>query len=395
MRANRDAEAAARVIARQDKSPSDMFGPVGIMKLLRLCQIQQEVELPQFWRDISAAPKSRHISILQMAIDREKLELGEKYLDFEATASIIASIKGLSWNMVSNDAVDTGLNIFQMIGQTSGLKGLSHKEAYEMLHGGGANPSIEDAAALLSAKPHAPKLIHHAREHVRRYEIIMRIILPPHHGLIMQLNRFSNQLTTMTSMLHILMLEHLLLPTMLCKKISVPVSNWCIDQANSPNQIPVPNLCSVFDKIIDEDSSWEPALTSQFLDKLGLTKDFARHRQAHPSDPVLPKTDKLITPPAPLDSSQRRVNNIHYNSKAFDTFRSSGTKSSRDIKNMIRLGELPELPKSKVNSQQMCLSWHVKGMCNENCRLATDHIRYADNEYKQLLDWCTANYPTK
>ena len=94
------------------------------------------------------------------------------------------------------------------------------------------------------------------------------------------------------------------------------------------------------------------------------------------------------------DTTSKRVNNTNYNSNLFDEYRKASI-TSRAIKNKIRNGELPALPKSKVDGQPVCLGWHVKGMCNENCRRSADHTKYSDSEYNELKAWCTANYPTE
>jgi hypothetical protein len=43
-------------------------------------------------------------------------------------------------------------------------------------------------------------------------------------------------------------------------------------------------------------------------------------------------------------------------------------------------------------SVEMCLSYHVKGMCNENCGKAADHQPHTEAQSNLLLTWCTAHY---
>ena len=52
------------------------------------------------------------MSILKMVIDRVKIKMGEIYLSFEAIAAIMGMLKGLNWNMINNDSIDIGLNLF-------------------------------------------------------------------------------------------------------------------------------------------------------------------------------------------------------------------------------------------------------------------------------------------
>ena len=77
----------------------------------------------------------------------------------------------------------------------------------------------------------------------------------------------------------------------------------------------------------------------------------------------------------------------------FGTFKDSPVQC-RSIRAKIRNGELPELPKSKVNpAMEMCLGWHCKGMCNSNCSRSADHVQYTQAEYQPLSQWCTTNWP--
>ena len=36
----------------------------------------------------------------------------------------------------------------------------------------------------------------------------------------------------------------------------------------------------------------------------------------------------------------------------------------------------------------MCLAWHTKGVCNENCPCAYDHVAYSEAEYAPMAAWC-------
>ena len=46
----------------------------------------------------------------------------------------------------------------------------------------------------------------------------------------------------------------------------------------------------------------------------------------------------------------------------------------QDLRENIKRGELPAFPMSKVDENQMCSAWHVKGMCNPVCLQTPDHV---------------------
>jgi hypothetical protein len=46
-----------------------------------------------------------------------------------------------------------------------------------------------------------------------------------------------------------------------------------------------------------------------------------------------------------------------------------------------------------VDGNAMCLAFHVKGMCNQQCGRNADHVEYNGTEYAPLVEWCTEHYP--
>jgi hypothetical protein len=86
-------------------------------------------------------------------------------------------------------------------------------------------------------------------------------------------------------------------------------------------------------------------------------------------------------------------NNPHFLEEVFGVYRKLNKVRTRDICRKITSKELPELPKSKVNKQPLCLAWHTKGQCNNRCPRAIDHVAYTKDELKELAQWCATNYP--
>ena len=67
----------------------------------------------------------------------------------------------------------------------------------------------------------------------------------------------------------------------------------------------------------------------------------------------------------------------------------------QDLRNKIKRGELPEFTMSKVDGNQMCPAWHVKGMCNPSCSQTPDHVEYATDEYQNMCLWFQTNWPSE
>jgi len=70
-------------------------------------------------------------------LDRVKIEIAETYLVFKAIAAIMGTLKSLNWNIINNDSINTGLNLFQLSRKANNLNKMNHQELYKMLYGGG------------------------------------------------------------------------------------------------------------------------------------------------------------------------------------------------------------------------------------------------------------------
>ena len=149
-----------------------------------------------------------------------KEAVNEPNLDFIATAPLLESSKSLMWEMTHPDATNTDLNVFCLAEQPV-ADALNAQQLYEMLHGDGATPSLVDAANLLKSKPGAPSMLYHARQQIRRFEILNKVLLGEAHPLGASLKAFCNRMISTEGRLHMLQAELLLLPTMLCKKVAV------------------------------------------------------------------------------------------------------------------------------------------------------------------------------
>lgn len=83
--------------------------------------------------------------------------------------------------------------------------------------------------------------------------------------------------------------------------------------------------------------------------------------------------------------------NKKFNMALFGVYKQSARKA-RELRRLIDQKKLPALPKSKVDGLPMCLAWHSKGECNENCPRRDDHVEYTADQYGELCGWCADNY---
>mmetsp|Transcript_21844 Transcript_21844/g.25251 ORF Transcript_21844/g.25251 Transcript_21844/m.25251 type:complete len:87 (-) Transcript_21844:78-338(-) len=66
--------------------------------------------------------------------------------------------------------------------------------------------------------------------------------------------------------------------------------------------------------------------------------------------------------------------------------------SCKSLKEKIEAGQLPALPASEAYEGPMCLAYHTKGLYMTNCRCKHDHVEYSNDEYLDIMSWCTTNF---
>jgi hypothetical protein len=394
----------AREEARQErqkekaKGVEEMLGETGLQKLLRWCQVEGSMDLPEVWRDLAKAKKAQQLGVLQWAIDKTKEDLGESELQFIVTPAVLDMVKTLRFIMVTTNHVATGLQPFMF--PEEALEGaLSSKALYEALYEGTSAPPLSDFAAVMQAKPGAPRAIYQARHQVRRVYILLVVVLGEEHCLVRAYDKFYGRFTSSEAELHryqqglMTAREQLLFPTKVLKRNAIDLSYWFEMQSGTPAAQVPPRFEQVFDDIKQEFKQWEPEMSLGFLKELKL-ESLAAAQPGAPSE--VPRGDPSGGPKKPADGltlEDAAASNPHFLENLFGDYRKLNKVRTRQIRRKIAEKELPALPLSKVDKQPMCLAWHTKGQCNLRCPRAADHVAYTPEEAKSLAQWCAANYP--
>jgi hypothetical protein len=77
--------------------------------------------------------------------------------------------------------------------------------------------------------------------------------------------------------------------------------------------------------------------------------------------------------------------------EAYSSFRAAGKRVREVMKTAHRDGHaFPQNDKGI----DMCVSYHVKGVCNSNCGRAANHSPHSPEETARLLEWCGLAFGT-
>ena len=192
----------------------------------------------------------------------------------------------------------------------------------------------------------------------------------------------------------------LCMPILIVHWIMLRTDHWFRSQGVSDIAIPPPNFGELFTDI-DLGKHWEPVLPTDLI---------AHMRPPPAQNPILPRSQPRVPTPSPAPTPtptqqgggeptggqptdrnplpNRMVMNPAYKENLFLQFKQLNINHAA-LRN--RVSTRP--PASPHGTRgEMCLSYHVKGICNCRCGRAEDHQPHTEEQDQLLLDWCTAHY---
>ena len=96
------------------------------------------------------------------------------------------------------------------------------------------------------------------------------------------------------------------------------------------------------------------------------------------------------------DDANRVTNSVARNAEYKEaTYLEFANKRIRtaDLKRAMAAAQPPTQPPKYSNGQQICISYHVKGVCNQRCQHAGhSHRVHTEAEDNLLVGWCREHY---
>jgi hypothetical protein len=160
---------------------------------------------------------------------------------------------------------------------------------------------------------------------------------------------------------------------------------------NAP--LEVPNFAELLNQI-QLHMPWEPTLPAHYYN--ALTKGTGTKAG---TGIIPPETQAQITTVAkpvtsvvePLPTIRARgtiVRKISEINRAFKRFVDKNLRV-RDV--LQRAGPTNRIP-TNAEGIEMCLSYHLKGVCNTNCSRNGDHKDHSTEEDAKIVRWCDTHY---
>lgn len=404
----RDADEERRS-ASESKTPDTLLG-AAVQSLLRITQTATSAELPPLWQELAETNKTQRRLVIQRSLD-EALQVvipggGRSHV---ITPSLAKKICDLEFRMTNPEDLATGLQPFVLVQTTPSERQAAQTlvDSYDTVMAG-ASASLTDAQQLIAHDTAVlPRTSVQARTCLTYWRALMLITMGPYHPWTVALGAFLAQYLARENEIELVVPRdsqqpRSMVPALMVRWIQLRWEDWLQTQWNSPNNVPVPNVLELFSHL-RVGFAWEPPIPPQYLQR-------ARPgTPAAPGPPTMPSVTNP-SPPGEIPTPPRDVNpgvgaltavrNIHYSEADFGTFRQLPIRI-RDL--LLRHAATPppissyDSPAHRNRSNprepiRMCLSFHVKGMCNARCGRACDHQPLTDAKRQELVAWCTAHY---
>ena len=197
-----------------------------------------------------------------------------------------------------------------------------------------------------------------------------------------------------------------MVPALLGRTVQIEVNHWLQVQARTALPVAFPALTDVFNNI-DRHKQWEPSFPGQYLNvprpaaspvsliPTGSSAGSTANTTAASTLTTNSDSIGILSPPttsSPASSntqSSRVVRHVGYNDAVFGRFKALGHKAQA-VNAYVRKHRIAYPTTAAGNN--MCMSFHVLGICNDACHQAADHIVHTLAEDDTLRAWCDKNF---
>lgn len=389
------------------KTPGEYYG-VLLERLMRWAHVSDEADLPSIHEAVANAKKSKVRALLQKTVE-DCLLTNDLVEDFPLSTALATKVTELSWHSAIPDDFSCGINLFavgSLDNEAVEFQRQQNRQA-DLLTANEGTASLEDLVEVCTPKGDVaiPRSLAQLRYLVQRTYALWSVLLGAHHPLAVRYRAFQHQLTRREKFLESVEpsdpTQRYLVPALIGRWLQLRTNLWLQDQAKSAAPIPPPDLNTLFDQMMLLER-WEPRFPSRYLVATAPpnppSTTGGEIAQSNPTPPLVPggaapgnnprMTTTATSSTALTTKKSTTLRSTTYN-EAFQKFKAMGIKTAA-LRDHLREQKVP-MPKNK-GGQEVCLAWHVIGMCNTACKRSATHTPKSEEEDQALLDWCEKHY---
>lgn len=351
--------------------PSKRWG-AGLARLLRLCQVATEHDLPPVWTDMAQHGVKADITTIRAHLHIPQPDLGPSGVTVPPVCTTeMAKALGRLEFQTHHNAIETGIHVFGVchptqdsITKANDLAGLFSEQVL-----GVTGISITESVALKKAQDLLLPVSSLELKHVLYgYHRFLAVILGPAHPVVAALGSLTHRFQANEMLHHLFFLNKVSLCACLLRFVQLRMYYWIEAQLSSDLIIPPPVFVTVLDDIALD--CWKPPS----LPAAYLAKPPPPTRQSYATIAA-----STLTPPltAPLGLPASNPADAYFD--VATNLRDPAVKELRTFvtRTFIRLHGPP--PNNNTGGP-MCLNFHVRHRCRFDCDRMGDHRRHTPAE---------------
>ena len=393
---------ANRRLTAEGNKPLAFWGPTNLQFLTALCH----GNLAPIWEALATTPRGQQRPCLQSHCDTGGNTVFGPHTRLIISPKTARAVIGLDFDALDEHDLTQGcaqpFALAEQFTPAAQARAAQNAQAYDIVNQGGAAPVLGDIRELLAPDPDnaiLPTSLEQARHMIQLTLILLYVLLGSDHDVVRNTERFHRQwLAHAHDLIHYVPVSpgyRLLGPALFVRYYQLELQYWISRQWRSVDIVPSPQFDDMF-ACIKRQSAWEPRFPPAYLSPMVPVPAPERApRQRQPAaNPQGDRVPPLVPgrPPAPAQHPlpNLMVRNDSYKGNLFQTYADRPVR----VRQVLDANPNTPPPRSPMDpSVNMCVAFHVKGMCNTRCGRAADHHPHTDAQDAPLVTWCGECYP--
>jgi hypothetical protein len=409
-RAERNDRADSRALARLPRSVRERLGDSIVDRLLLLCRADDDDDLPALYHEWAARP--RGVSerwVLQQAVDAACAALGAPA--FEVTPTQVMAFKNFRFAGASYTDIGAGLLPFSITPadaispQARAMLAADRVRADAFDLGGDPESGAiapGEVSRLRNLSGYIPISWMEARSQLHSVAGLMGALMGTTHPTILAYSRFLRQYDRLFTRLESEIDQvygRRLGPSLVTFHVQLAWRNWLVSQldANETVRLGPPAFAQGLNMMeVQNNLMWLPTVNN--VPALSALRINVRSpgTTTIPRSPV-PTQEGTLLAAEPAAVARRDPGRQVRNPSRESCF-VGNTPLARNVRNKAVVAAIadagsqpPEVTRAGV-AGPMCISWHAKGQCFENCPRVADHGVLSAPEKERFQAWCSLAY---
>jgi hypothetical protein len=352
---------------------------------------------------IQMANEPRHqdgIVTIQQAFDSTAQSLGLFGVHIPITPDVVAKIRSVALEMSNEEDLTTGIHpfTFAYLDTSEIAEAYALAEQYKMLHDDKGAPTLQDAIVLATpGRVKLPKSLSEAHIYFQNFRVALHVLMGGNHALTKAYDAFWRRWSTSQQyLLSVYTQQPGMFPMLAVRWVQLRISLWFAQQAMENAPLKVPNFAELLNNIRLH-MPWEPTLPSHFYNtRAAITQPAASTQataaitggQTETARAAVGSGVGTVATLPPIKTRGTIVRKTTPINPAFQKFVDMNLRV-RDV--LQKAGPTNRVPNNN-GGIEMCLSYHLKGVCNSNCSRNGDHKEHQPAEDQAIIRWCDAHY---